>query len=208
MATTAAMADHARTAASAGCASRDAQRAPWWLRPLARSLVAREARALRALSGVQGVPALLGVDGSRLLRSYLPGEPMQVAGPRDPGYFRRALRLLRQVHQRGVAHNDLARESNWLVLAGGEPGLIDFEIAWLDPRRGRLFRALAREDLRHLLKHKRRYCPARLTARQRRILAQPSPAARAWGTIVRPLARALAPGRRPAGGMVVTPAGD
>jgi len=38
----------------------------------------------------------------------------------------------------------------------------------------------AREDLRHLLKHKRTYCPDALTDRERRILASPSWIARAW----------------------------
>jgi hypothetical protein len=31
----------------------------------------------------------------------------------------------------------------------------------------------AREDLRHLLKHKRTYCPQHLTARERTILSSP-----------------------------------
>ena len=160
---------------------------------------------MRELAGIAGVPALLGWDGTRVLRSWLPGEPMQVARPADAAYFRKALRLLRQVHRRGIAHNDLAKEPNWLVLPGGEPGLIDFELAWRDPQRGWLFRMLAREDLRHLLKHKRYYCPAQLTTRQRRILAQPSRAARAWRTIVRPLARGLGLRHRASGGTVAMP---
>ncbi len=45
----------------------------------------------------------------------------------------------------------------------------------------------AREDIRHLLKHKRTYCPDRLTARERAILASPSPLARAWMGIAKPV---------------------
>jgi RIO-like serine/threonine protein kinase len=115
-----------------------------------------------------------------LRRSWLDGEPMQAARPADPGYFREALRLLRRLHRRGVAHNDLAKEPNWLVTADGRPALVDFQLAVVSRVRGPLFRALAREDLRHLLKHKRNYCPARLTARQRRMLATPAPHARLW----------------------------
>jgi hypothetical protein len=77
-------------------------------------------------------------------------------------------------------HNDLAKEPNFLVTADGRPAIIDFQLAWFCPRRGRLFRLLAREDLRHLLKHKRTYCPQFLTARERRILASPSWPARIW----------------------------
>ncbi|MBM4218254.1 MAG: hypothetical protein FJ171_01180 [Gammaproteobacteria bacterium] len=36
------------------------------------------------------------------------------------------------------------------------------------------------ENIRHLLEHKRSNCPARLTARERRILATPSAASRTW----------------------------
>jgi predicted Ser/Thr protein kinase len=170
---------------------RDISRAPAWSRPVWRWLARREVAVLRALAGVPGVPTVVTGDQLQLLRTWLPGSPMQIARPRDPAYFRNALHLLRQVHRRGVAHNDLAREPNWLVLPDGNAGLIDFEIAWRDARRGRIFRMLAREDLRHLLKHKRYYCPGQLSARQRRMLAQSSLLSRAWGKIARPLLRRL-----------------
>ena len=72
------------------------------------------------------------------------------------------------------------KEPNWLVTPRGEPALVDFQLALVSSRRGRLFRTLGREDIRHLLKHKRSYCPAALTARERRILATPSALSRAW----------------------------
>ncbi|MBV6418304.1 MAG: hypothetical protein CMLOHMNK_03122 [Steroidobacteraceae bacterium] len=105
---------------------------------------------------------------------------MQRARPTDPAYYRAALRLLRRVHARRVVHNDLAKEPNWLVTEAGAPALVDFQLAWTARRRGRLFRALAHDDLRHLLKHKRTYLAARLTARQRRMLATPSVLSRLW----------------------------
>jgi hypothetical protein len=46
---------------------------------------------------------------------------------------------------------------------------------------------LAHDDLRHLLKHKRQYLPEHLTARQRAILAQPSPLSRAWRATGKPI---------------------
>jgi RIO-like serine/threonine protein kinase len=184
---------------------RDIVLARRWLRPIARRLACREVRALNQLAGLAGVPALLGWDGRRIVRSFLPGEPLHVARPVDAAYFRKALRLLRQVHARGIAHNDLAKEPNWLVLPDGAAGLIDFELAWVDPQRGRIFKALAREDLRHLLKHKRCYCPAQLTARQRRMLKQRSALARVWRTVARPLFRALHLRRGDVGSAVVMP---
>lgn len=151
-----------------------------WLRPLARLGLRREARALAALVGIPGIPRLLACDGNRLEREYLPGLPMPEAKPRALAYFRAARRLLRAVHLRGVTHNDLAKEANWLVLADGSPGLVDFQLARLAHPRGRLQRLLAREDLRHLLKHKRSYCPERLSPIERRLLKRPSWLRRLW----------------------------
>jgi RIO-like serine/threonine protein kinase len=159
---------------------RDIRAARWWARGFARRAAAREARALTRLAAVDGVPALLGWDGRELLRSYIDGAPMQQAQPRQPAYYRDALRLLARLHQRGIVHNDAAKEPNWLVRADGRPALLDFQLAWTRGRRGRLFRLLAREDLRHLLKHKRTYCPAALSTRQHAILATPALHSRLW----------------------------
>ena len=159
---------------------RDIAAARWWARAFARRAAAREARALAKLDGIDGVPALLGWTGRELLRSYIAGAPMQQAQPRDRAYYRDALRLLAVLHRRGIVHNDLAKEPNWLVRTDGRPALVDFQIAWTRGRRGTLFRLLAREDLRHLLKHKRTYCPEALSAHQRAILDTPAPHSRLW----------------------------
>jgi hypothetical protein len=153
---------------------REPQRAARGLRWLARAVAANEARALRRLETIEGLPRLLGWNGRVLDRSYFDGLPMQQARPRNPAYFHAARRLLLAVHRQGVVHNDLAKEANWLVTASGAPALIDFQLAWCPRRRGRLFRLLAREDLRHLLKHKRTYCPDQLTPIERRLLARRS----------------------------------
>jgi RIO-like serine/threonine protein kinase len=159
---------------------RDLDESRPWLRWLARHLARREVRALRRLEGLARVPRVLAADRHRTLRSWIDGEPMQVARPTDPAYFLAALRLLRQLHARGVVHNDLAKEPNWLVTPAGEPALVDFQLALCRDRSTRLFRILAHDDLRHLLKHKRTYIPQRLTARQKRVLATPSIVTRIW----------------------------
>jgi hypothetical protein len=159
---------------------RDTGAARWWLGWLARHLARRERRALDTLEGVEGVPALLRAAAGQIERAWIEGQPMQVARPADPAYYREALRLLRRLHARHVAHNDLAKEPNWLVTPEGLPALVDFQLALVSRRRGRLFRMLAHDDLRHLLKHKRTYLADRLTARQRRILATPSLLSKVW----------------------------
>lgn len=177
-----------------GCVERDTTAAAPWLRWLARRLAAREARALSQLRGLPGVPRLVAWDGTRLLRSWLPGAPLHQAASADARWFRDALRLLRRMHALGIVHNDLAKEPNWLVGTDGRAGLLDFQLAVRPRVRGRLFRALAYDDLRHLLKHKRTYCPERLTARQRRILARRSLPAAAWARTVKPAYRLVTRG--------------
>ena len=162
------------------CIERDTRDARWWLRLAARRLAAREARALQAVRKVPGVPRLLDWDGRRLRRSWLDGRPMQEAQPRDPAYYREALRLIRRLHAAGIVHNDLAKEPNWLVAPDGAPAVVDFQLAMRPRYRGWRFRALAYDDLRHLLKHKRSYCPDSLSARQRSILARRSLPAALW----------------------------
>lgn len=169
------------------CVERDTQAARWWLRPIARRLASREALALEALAGIEGVPALLSWDGRRLRRSWIEGAPMHKARPCDPAYFREALRLLRRLHAAGVLHNDLAKEPNWLVTMDRRPALVDFQLAMRPRSRGLRFRVLAYDDLRHALKHKRTYCPQQLTRRERAILARRSLPSALWARTGKPV---------------------
>lgn len=147
---------------------------------LARLLAGRERVALERAAGIRGIPAVHAVDHEHLVRGYLPGAAMHLARFDSGPYFRDALRLLRQMHRRGIAHNDLAKEANWICMPGNRAGIVDFQLASISPQRRWLFRVLAREDLRHMLKHKRHYAPERLTQRQRRLLESPSMFARFW----------------------------
>lgn len=171
---------------------RDLHHVPAWLRWPARWLAGREARALRRLAGMPALPQLRAWDGRRLDRSYLAGDAMHQRPPHgDLAYFHAARRLLQRVHRAGLAHNDLAKEANWLVLADGSPAIIDFQLAVRgDPRR-RMMRLLAREDLRHLLKHKRSYCPQALTPVERRLLQRRSWLRQAWFASGKPIYRFL-----------------
>ena len=72
------------------------------------------------------------------------------------------------------------KEPNWLIAEDGSPAVVDFQLATVRPSRGRWFRTLAREDIRHLLKHKRTYCPDHLTRREHDILDNPAIVSRIW----------------------------
>jgi RIO-like serine/threonine protein kinase len=162
---------------------RDARAARLWVRWLAFHLLRREHRALTRLAltqGTDGVPRVLDLAPGVLTRAWIDGAPMQIARPREPAYFRAASKLIRRLHAANVIHNDLAKETNWLVTADGRPALVDFQLAMTLTHRGPLSRALGHDDIRHLLKHKRTYLPGLLTAREKRILAKPSLPARIW----------------------------
>jgi len=153
---------------------------PWFTRPIARHLFNREVRAL-ALSPPGIAPPLLYKNKEVLVRGFIGGVPLHVAEPKDDlAYFRSAKQILRALHRAGICHNDLAKRQNWLRKPNGAAALTDFQLAVYFRRRNKLFRVLAYEDLRHLLKHKRTYARDALTPRERKVLARKSLITRVW----------------------------
>jgi hypothetical protein len=159
---------------------------PWWSAPLAYALFRRERKALARAKPLGVAPPLLFAGRRALVRGWIDGVPLHIAKPHgDAGYFRSAKAALRALHRAGIAHNDLAKEQNWLyaldkVSGGGRAYVTDFQLAACFRRRSHLFRIACYEDLRHLLKHKRRYAPDALTAAERRVLARKSLITRIW----------------------------
>lgn len=153
----------------------------WWVTPIAVHFARRETQALKAAHGLGASPDFISDGPGFLVRGWLDGLPLHTAKPDGRvGWFRSAREKLRRLHRAGIVHNDLAKEQNWLVGPRDEAFLTDFQLAAVFSRRSKLFRVLAHEDLRHLLKHKRRYCPDALTPAERRMLARKSLPARLW----------------------------
>jgi hypothetical protein len=154
---------------------------PWWTKPLANHLFRRERRAL-AIAGELGIaPQLLFAGQRALVRSFIDGVALHVAKPEgDLAYFRSAREALRKLHRARVTHNDLAKQQNWLRGADGNAYLTDFQLAFVFRRRTKFFRIAAYEDIRHFLKHKRKYAPDALTTSEKRILARKSLPTRIW----------------------------
>lgn len=134
-------------------------------RLVARGLLRRERRALEALAALEEsaagelpVPRLVrgdgGPDRGELLRSWIPGLALHRATELPVDFFDLLDELVCAMHGCGVCHNDLHKEQNILVGEDGRPCLVDFQLASVHRRvpPGR-----AREDLRHVQKHRRRY---------------------------------------------------
>jgi predicted Ser/Thr protein kinase len=165
----------------AGAILRRLDQVPWWSRALANHLFNRERRALAAIRGMNIGPELLWVGRAALVRGFIDGVALHLAKPDgDAAYFRTAKASLRKLRRAGICHNDLAKEQNWLRGTDGHAYLTDFQLAACFRGRGKLYRVLAYEDLRHLLKHKRRYAPAALTPKERKVLARKSIFSRIW----------------------------
>ncbi len=154
---------------------------PWWSYGLAYHLFSRERRALTLAHDLHVGPELLWAGKKALVRGFIDGVALHLAKPvNDAAYFRSAREALRKLHRRGICHNDLAKEQNWLRGSDGKAYVTDFQLAVCFRKRSKLFRIAAYEDLRHMLKHKRTYAPEALTPKERRILARKSAVARIW----------------------------
>jgi hypothetical protein len=164
-----------------GAILRRLDQVPWWSRPLANHLFNREKRALAAIRGLKVGPELLWAGRAALVRGFIDGVALHLAKPHgDATYFRTAKAALRKLRRAGICHNDLAKEQNWLRGTDGAAYLTDFQLAACFKGRGKLYRVLAYEDLRHLLKHKRRYAPTALTPKEQKVLARKSIFSRVW----------------------------
>lgn len=138
---------------------RDVRAGPILSRPLACFFAWREVEVLRRLEGVEGVPQILSVRSGYVLRSFVPGLPLNKAEHRTPEWFARAEKLLSALHERGVTHNDLHKAANCIVTPDGGAALVDYQLAFAHRLRGPWFRMCVREDRRHLMKHKGWYAP-------------------------------------------------
>lgn len=155
---------------------------PLWSRPLAWILARREIRALKAVRGIDGTPTLISTDRDGLLRDWLDGTPIQNARPSEDLWFRDAFRILREMRRRRITHNDLAKPQNWLMRPDGRAAVIDFQLASVHRFRTPLYRIMAYEDFRHLLKQQKAYAPETMTPTGRRILATRSLPSHIWRT--------------------------
>jgi hypothetical protein len=168
---------------------------PWWSRPLARHLFNRERKALTTAGELGVGPQLLFAGKHVLVRGWIDGLALHIAQPHgDLTYFRSARQALARLHRARVTHNDLAKQQNWVRGKDGRAYLIDFQLAHVFRHRSRLFRIAAYEDLRHLIKQKRRFAPQALTRRERGLLERKSLVARAWLKLGKPIYHAITRG--------------
>jgi predicted Ser/Thr protein kinase len=99
-----------------------------WLR---RWMLRREHETYLRLEGFAGSPACHGlIRGRYLVLDYVEAVPLRRERISDPRlFFDTLLAYIKELHRRGVAHADLKRRDNLLVIDSRLPCLIDFGAA-------------------------------------------------------------------------------
>jgi hypothetical protein len=142
----------------------------WPLDWLGKWLCDREVRFYTRLKDLPNVPAVVGrVGKTGFVHAYVEGRPLSKDHPVPDGFFPALDTLIAELHRRDVAYVDTNKPENILLGDDGLPHLIDFQISfdlhdlgdW--PWSRWLLRRFQREDLYHLLKHKKKLRPDQMT---------------------------------------------
>ena len=98
---------------------------------ISRTMLRREYRIYSKLSGIKGVPRCYGlIEGKYLVLEFINGVTMRDAKIRDRRiFFENLLYLIKEMHRAGIAHMDLKKKDNLLVVNGKMPCIIDFGAA-------------------------------------------------------------------------------
>jgi predicted Ser/Thr protein kinase len=104
----------------------------WGLGWLIRLRMLRnEHRAYLRMTEIEGIPRCYGLlDGRYLVLEYIDGIPIRNAQiTHQQIFFESLLNLIKALHHVGVAHTDLKKKDNLLVVEGKKPYVIDFGVA-------------------------------------------------------------------------------
>ncbi|MGH8770668.1 MAG: hypothetical protein ACREV2_05735, partial [Burkholderiales bacterium] len=144
------------------------------LRWLRARMLRNEFAAYQRLRGFEGSPCCYGLlNGKYLVLAYMNGIPIRRAPISDPARFFDSLFVfIKELHARGVAHADLKRQDNLLVVDGSRPCLVDFGMAVLRkegfaPVNHFLFRLACQFDLNAWIKLKYRKRMAEISTADR-----------------------------------------
>jgi predicted Ser/Thr protein kinase len=129
-----------------------------WIR---RWMLQNEHAVYSKLCGIAGVPQCLAlIDGRYLVLEFVNGPPIRNAEITDTEqFYREFLERIQALHAAGVAHGDLKKKDNIMVVDGKHPVLVDFGVAvvrksgWAPINHFR-YRLFVRFDYNAWIKHK------------------------------------------------------
>ena len=96
-----------------------------------RWMLHKEFNTYSRLAGMRGIPQCYGfAKGRYLILEYVHGKTIREAGIADQEtFFKELFELVSEMHRRGVAHGDMKRKENILVVDGSHPCLVDFGVS-------------------------------------------------------------------------------
>ena len=125
------------------------------------SMLKHEYAVYKKLTGFNGAPKCYGlVDNQYLVIEYINGQPIRSQRPVNEEYFfKKLFEYIEEIHRLEVAHMDLKRKDNLLVVNGKTPCLIDFGAAVIrqkgfHPFNHFRYRLAKRFDYNAWIKHK------------------------------------------------------
>ena len=163
----------------------------------------RECKALTKLAALDCVPDLLSKPDARsFVMSHHESEQItRISGsqPDWPDFFEKLSIAIQQVHDAGVAHNDLRNPTNTLITPGGEPILVDLVACFCQGRRWNIvnrwaFYKFCQVDRSAITKMKQRLAPQLLNdddIQAEQIAGRPGMALRSLGQLIRRISRKL-----------------
>ena len=94
-------------------------------------MLQHEYAAYKKLGRLSMVPQCYGLlDNQYLVLQYINGAPIRQSRPVDTeNYFQKMFQAINQIHAAGIAHMDLKKKDNLLVINGNTPCIIDFGAA-------------------------------------------------------------------------------
>ncbi len=163
----------------------------------------RECKALKKLATSPYSPDLLSIPDSRsFLMSYHESEQatrLKSISPDWPQFFQKLQIAVDNLHEHGVAHNDLRNPTNILITPEGEPVLVDLVACfclgsgWNKPNQW-LFNKFTQVDKSAISKLKRKVAPELINAddiEPENIAGRPGLIAKKMGQLIRRLSRFL-----------------
>jgi hypothetical protein len=144
------------------------QRRHSWGNWLVTRVLSREAKILRVLKDIPGVPDLIHFGASAsLFRTYVPGNAATWGWVPHPAQIAALASVVNAIHSRGVSMLDLGNPSNIILLPGATVGLIDFNTAVKasSPVSRVIYRIGVIEDQYHIEKYRRCATDCRPVAR-------------------------------------------
>ena len=142
-----------------------------------RFLRNREVKILKQLEDINQFPNVIKLYGrSGVVYRYIKGKTLDEDPSVPDDFFDQLRALLETIHQRNICYMDLNKRGNILIGQDGRPYVIDFQISLLLPAKwcNCLRNAFQKEDLYHLLKHKRKFRPDLLNEQEYALAKRPS----------------------------------